>query len=173
MSWLPGNGVCIVVVLTRNRRVTAAAHSMHQFCQTIRNMVRSDLDDAAVEAVTMFLYVRIAREVFGQRFVKSMWTQLKGLLKYSSATDAKARVEGIARRLCEYEHSVVGDLIPGAATAYQHHVRCTLRAILAECNLAANDAELLQTLFMPFVDAMNRIQAHLEGIKGQNHFLLR
>ena len=136
-------------------------------------MLRSDIDDSAVEAVTMFLYVRMAREVFGQRFVKSMWLQVQELLKYASPQDVKARVESIARRLCEYEHSTLGDLIPGAATAYQHQVRCALRAVLAECTLPANDADLLHTLFMPFVDVMDRIRTHLQGIKGQNTYLLR
>ena len=49
------------------RRVRAAVFSMHQFCPAIRSMFRDDeIDDPAIEAMTVYLYMHHARGIFGR-----------------------------------------------------------------------------------------------------------
>ena len=56
-------------LLLDRRKVNATSRSMHQFCGYVRNMFPSaEVADEVIEIATIYLYVKVCREVFGRRF---------------------------------------------------------------------------------------------------------
>ena len=55
-------------LFSKERKMKAAAASMHQFCQEVRHMFPGDVDDRVIEASTAYIYVKMTQDLFGNRF---------------------------------------------------------------------------------------------------------
>ena len=85
-------------LLINDRKLKAALGSMHQFCQEVRQVFPGDVDDRVVEASTVYLYVNLTRDLFGNRFAAKLQKKMHGRLKYSTAAEVEGHVTRIARQ---------------------------------------------------------------------------
>ena len=58
-------------------KLKAASRSMQQFCPPVRSLFPGPVHDVVVESATVFLYVMVARQVFGRRFTKELRETLR------------------------------------------------------------------------------------------------
>lgn len=161
-------------LLVNKRKVRAAASSMHQFLGAVRSIFIDDPDEAALEAATVYLYDRMARDVFGNRFTEAMRDQLQPLYKFASPAEIDARV-GRIERVAEAEDRIVGDPLPEHSpdNAFTEHVRRVIRSLLFEAGYEFNDPHVLRATFPRFEETVRRIKTHLTGIKNQHGFMMR
>lgn len=155
-----------------NLKVRAAASSMHQFCSVIRTVIPVEADEALVEAATVFLYDRIAREIFGRRFAKKMRHLLRDTYRCGTPIDVEARVWKIDRYFEEFEAIELRDC-QGDQQAFTAHVRSVIRAFLAEAGVTSDNPALVKEMFPRFENAVRTLKQHLSGIKGQSHFVMQ
>ncbi len=156
------------------RKVSAAAYSMHQFCQVVRTVFPGEPEDAAVESATLYLYMQIARDVFGKRFAMRLGSKLRDQLKYTTPAEAVERVGRIGRQAEALERTA-GSM--GAGRSFgakcRTHVTSVIEALLSEAGFRSCDPELIKDTYGKFEEVVRTIKGHLVGIKRQNHFLMK
>ncbi len=154
-------------------KLVAAAKSMHQFCNVVRNILPGDMKDDVVEAATGFLYLSVSADVFGRSAASAIRRRVRHQLKYLKPAEFAARIERIglqaeAFRISQLTAAGRAD----EATAYQVAVHGAIRSMCIEAGLDHTDEQLLKDCFPRFEHAAARIKAHLTGIRKQNRWLI-
>ncbi len=160
-------------LLVDQRKVKAAARSMHQFCPRVVNIFSRDVEQPVLETATLYLYIKIAREVFGRKFCDNLCGQLRALLRSVDEHEAALRVARMVET-AEAFRRVEQQLQPDAIDdeRFRMLVRSAIRSMFAEAGLPGPDDEQLRDSFAQFEDTARRIKEHLTGIKRQNRFVM-
>ena len=160
--------------LTNDRKLKAAAGSMHQFCQEVRWIFPGETDDRMIETATVYLYGQLAQDIFGPRFATKLAKRLRQRLKYATPAEVEARIDRIDRQSEALERAAAalseGD---SAEEICRNHVESVIGAMLSEAGYEHGDPEASKKAFMRFEDVIRSIRKHLLGIKEQNYFLMR
>ena len=161
-------------LLVNERKLKAAALSMHQFCQEVRAIFPGDVDDRVVEAATVYLYVSLARDLFGHRFAGRLQKKLHGNLKYSTP----AEVEGHLARICRHAEGLEKAAVAkgGEGTPEElcrAHTEAVIEAMLANAGIQDFDPVEAKKAYIKFEEAIRAIRKHQVGIKDQNYFLMK
>ena len=161
-------------LFTDDRKVKAAARSMHQFLPEMRGLFPEAVQDWVVEASLVFMYRRMCHEVYGHRFVERWDGHVHDLYKYATAPEVNAQILKVAKLAESYE-GVDDTLLPDDAvvTDYEHRIRCMIRAIFNGAGCPGDDPEIIRSSFAPVESLMKKIASHLAGIKKQNPFVMR
>lgn len=161
--------------LTNDRKVKAAAGSMHQFCQPVRAIFPGSVSDSVVEAATIYLYVNLARDLFGLRYANKLQRRLRRTLKYSSAKEIEARIAAIVRQsaVLEKAAAVKGGGSRSPDDVVRAHVVSVIEAMLNDAGFRGEDPEIARKAYEPFERTVKDMRRHLMGIKEQNSFLMR
>jgi hypothetical protein len=164
----------VMVPVLSGRRLDAAATSMSQFYPKVRTLFRCAVDDATVEAITLFLYLGVGREVFGRRVADRLAERAHGHLKYQTPEEAMVRVTQIAALVGAFDQAPDPLLGEGAPeTVYEHHVRSIIRSLLVSAGQSTDDPDLIRDTFAPLEQEMEGLRAHLRGIKRQHYVLFK
>ena len=161
-------------LLVNDRKLKAAALSMHQFCQEVRCIFPGDVDDRVVEAATVYLYVSLARDLFGHRFAVRLQKRLRGSLKYSTPAEVEGHVARIAKQSETLEReaaSRASERTPEEVC--RAHTEAVIEAMLADAGFKDSDPAEGKKAYIKFEEAIRVIRKHLAGIKGQNYFLMK
>ena len=155
-------------------KLKAAQHSMHQYMSSVRPIFPGEVADDVVEVATFFLYIRIARDVFGSRFASRLTRRLRHQLKYNDPATGMSRLKRIAKRAEQMRKALRQSSASRAPEAeFENNVRSAISSLLAEGEFPASDPEVLKLAFKEFDGAVRQIKQHLAGIKKQNHFIMR
>ncbi len=157
-----------------DRKLKAAASSMHQFCQEVRCIFPGQADDRVVEAATAYLYVQLAHDLFGVRFARKLSRKLRANLKYVTPAELEGRVAGIGRYVMAMEESVSS--VASGKTPEEIcrlHVSCTVEALLTSAGYNGNDQEVGRKAYPRFEEVIRNMRKHLLGIREQNYFLMK
>jgi hypothetical protein len=148
---------------------------MHQFCQPVRAIFPGTVSDQVVEAATIYLYMNLARDVFGLRFANKLQRKLRRTLKYGSAKEVESRIAGIVRQAAALEKAAATTGGGGRSPddVVRAHVVSVIEAMLNDAGLRGEDPELAKKAYEPFERTVKDIRRHLVGIKEQNSFLMR
>jgi hypothetical protein len=161
-------------LFVNGHKLNAAAESMHQFCGCIRMIFPDPVHDGIVEAVTGFLYIRVAEEVFGRRFAVSLQAKLRSLYKFAPFSEIESRIARIEHNIQAFDaHSVELDPTLMAEEEFTRHVRSVIRALLLEAANPWEDSNVVRHTFPRFENAVRTLKGHLEGIRRQSDFLIR
>ena len=161
-------------LFVNGHKLNAAAESMHQFCGAIRTIFPDPVEDRIVEAVTGFLYVRVAEEVFGRRFAAALRAKLRTLCKFAPWSEIESRIASIEHNIEAFDaHSVELDPTLMAEEEFTRHVRSVIRALLLEGANPWEYTNVVRHTFPRFENAVRSLKAHLEGIRRQSDFLIR
>ena len=161
-------------LLINERKVRAAAGSMHQFCQQVRAIFPGPADDRIVEAATVYLYLNLARDLFGHRFASRLLKKLARQLKYCSAREIEATITKIVKLSTAMEKAAADNGSNRSPEAIvRAHVVSVIEAMLTDAGFRGEDPELSSKAYEPFERAVMAIRKHLLGIKEQNYFLMR
>jgi hypothetical protein len=156
-------------------KLKAVVGSMHQFCGPVRSLLPERTEDRVVETVTLFLYLKLAQEVFGRRFTGAMWRRLRRQLKFTSAEDVRSRIDRIAtraRRLNRVANGRADDRSP--QEAFSDHVAAVVKSILAEAKGTGDEVPHdARESFANFEKVVRRMKDHLLGIRRQPRFLMQ
>lgn len=157
------------------RKVKAAANSMHQFCQVVRSIFPGDTDDGVIESATIFLYVRLSRDLFGRRFAECLSTRLRDRLKYATVSEVKTRIARIARQADDLERAAVSVSSPRCSPQEKcrNHVTSVIESLLLEAGFRSDDPQLLKETYPRFEDVVRGLKTHLLGIKEQNAVMMK
>ena len=157
------------------RKVKAAANSMHQFCQEVRSIFPGDTDDGVIESATIFLYVSLSRDLFGRRFAECLSTRLRDRLKYATVSEVKTRIARIARQADDLERAAVSVSSPRCSPQEKcrNHVTSVIESLLLEAGFRSDDPQLLKETYPRFEDVVRRLKSHLLGIKEQNAVMMK
>ncbi len=161
-------------LLINDRKVKAAAGSMHQFCQPVRAIFPGSVSDGVVEAATIYLYMNLARDLFGLRFANKLQRKLRRSLKYGSAKEVEARISAIVRQSAALEKAAAmkgGSRSPDDVV--RAHVVSVIEAMLNDAGFRGEDPEIARKAYEPFERTVKEMRRHLVGIKEQNSFLMR
>lgn len=161
-------------MLVNDRKLKAATGSMHQFCQEVREVFPGDVDDRVVEAATAYLYLSLARDLFGQRFASKLQKRLGERLKYSTPAEVEGHMVRITRHAEAMEKAMAAqthDKSPEEIV--RNHVTAVIEAMLADAGFPTNDPATFKKAYPVFDAAIKSIRTHLLGIKEQNHFLMK
>ncbi len=161
--------------LINDRKVKAAAGSMHQFCQPVRAIFPGPVSDKVVEAATIYLYMNLTRDLFGLRFANKLQRKLRRTLKYSSAKEVEARISAIVRQAGALEKAAAtkGGTSRSPDDVVRAHVVSVIEAMLNDAGFKGEDPEVARKSYEPFERTVKDIRRHLVGIKEQNSFLMR
>jgi hypothetical protein len=161
--------------LINSRKVRAAAGSMHQFLQPVRTIFPGPVSDKIVEAATIYLYMNLARDLFGLRFANQLQRKLRRELKYGTAREVEARIAAIVRMAAALEKAAAGTGGGGRAPedVVRAHVVSVIEAMLNDAGLRGEDPETARKAYEPFERTVKDMRRHLLGIKEQNSFLMR
>ncbi len=155
-------------------KLNAAARSMHQFCPVVRGIFPQPPADEVVEATTVFLYTRVARDVFGPRFASRLSEHLLQDLKFTTPLDVQTRCARIGHALGYYEQAESDACTDHSdQETFTQHVRSCIRALLAEGGFGSDDAAIVKLLFPRFEEAVRRLRDHLLGIREQSKFVMK
>jgi hypothetical protein len=161
-------------LLLNDRKLKAAAASMHQFCQGVRCIFPGDVDDRVVEAATLHLYVNLARDAFGQRFAAKLQKRLQGNLKYSTPAEIEGRLARIAKHSEALERSAASQASERSPEEIcRAHSEAVIDAMLTDAGFSEKDQEVSKRAYIKFEDAIKEIRKHLQGIKDQNYFVMK
>lgn len=161
-------------MFVNGHKLKAAAGSMHQFCGAVRTVFPDLVDDRVVEAVTSFLYCRLAEEVFGRRFSVALRARCRELYKFSDWTEVESRISRIEHNIAAFDtHSAELDPALMAEEEFTRHVRSVIRALLLEADNPWQDTNVVRHTFPRFENTVRRIKKHLEGLRSQSNFLIR
>lgn len=160
--------------LVNDRKLKAAAGSMHQFCHEVREIFPGDVDDRVIEAATSYLYVSLVRDLFGHRFAAKLLKKLHTKLKYSTS----AEVEGHIARITKHSEMMEKGLDMNAPDRspediVRAHVLSVIDAMLADAGFKNPDREQSSKAYTKFEQAIKEMRSHLLGIKDQNYFLMK
>ena len=154
-------------------KLSAAAKTMHQFCNVVRSILPGEIKDDVIEAATGFLYLSVSAEVFGRKAAHSIRKALRHRLKYLNPTEFAARIERIGLQAEAFRISELTSIGKSdEATQYQVAVHGAIRSLCIEAGLDHSDQVLLRDCFPRFEHAAVRIKAHLQGIRKQNRWLM-
>ena len=129
------------------RKVRAAASSMHQFYPLVRNLYDHEVSNVIVETATTFLYLRLATEVFGRRFVDKMGPWMPDRLKYSSAEEIRDGVKRLTNHVDTFVSSRDEMLdCYSYESDYAHHIRAVIKAMFTEARTPMDDPEIVVVL---------------------------
>ena len=157
-----------------DRKVKAAAGSMHQFCQAVRGIFPGPVSDAVAECATIYVYLNLTRDLFGLRFANRVQRKLRRTLKYNTAKQVEDRIGAIVRRAAALEKAVAakeGDKSPDDVV--RAHVVSVIEAMLSDAGFRGEDPEVSKKAYEPFERTVKDIRRHLLGIKEQNYFLMK
>ncbi len=158
-----------------NRKVKATARSMHQFCGNVRAIFPGEVANEIIETATIYLYVKVCREVFGRRFSDRSGKMMRDNLKYCTVSEVNRALARICREADGYEQGAA-EMQPDMTTQeqFQVHVTGVVRAMLKEAGAldTGNEDAMLARAFKPFDAAVRAIKTHMLGIKRQNHFIM-
>ncbi len=144
-------------------KLKAATYSMHQYCPHVRTVFPvGEVDDAVVEASTLYLYLHTARDVMGARFTRSLAEMLQHRLRSSPE-----RVMTILGRLNAMTQSMHGN------EEYHEVITRIIHAMLSEAGCDTHDQPTLQGCFARFQAVAGPIGKHLQGIKRQNVWVMK
>jgi len=163
-----------MLLVIDNLKLNAAVRSMHQFLPVARAIFPRPPCDDAVEAVTVFLYTGLAREIFGRRFARRLRLRLRALYKFAEPAEIERRVHRIESRLAAATSTLNSRrprIPPHLRSAA--HVTGIIRAILAEGRPEDDDRDIARMTYPRFENAVHRIKKHLHGIKQQPRFVMR
>ena len=157
------------------RKVKAAANSMHQFCQVVRSIFPGHTDDGIIESATIFLYVSLSRDLFGRRFAECLSTRLRDRLKYATVSEVKTRIARIARQADDLERAAVSVSSPRCSPQEKcrNHVTSVIESLLLEAGFRSDDPQLLKETYPRFEDVVRGLKTHLLGIKEQNAVMMK
>ena len=159
-------------LLVNDRKLKAAMRSMHQFCQDVREIFPGEVDDRVVESATVYLYVSLARDLFGPRFAARLLKKLRGLLKYATPAEVDGRVARIEKHSEALDRSLA-NRNQGADELCRTHVASVMEAMLSDAGFQGDDPVVTKRAFARFERAISDIRKHLLGIKEQNVFVLK
>ncbi|MHC4429263.1 MAG: hypothetical protein ACYS0D_11790 [Planctomycetota bacterium] len=160
-------------LILNQHKLRAAAGSMHQFCQEVRDLFPGPADDSAIEAATYYVYLNMSRDVFGGRFTGRMGRMIRSKLKYATPPEIKQRVARINRRTEARDKAL--DKVNGPRNVEDRcrsHVTSVIKALLAEAGFHGDDPEVLRAAYTRFEDVVRDVKRHLTGIKDQNRFVI-
>ncbi len=162
-------------MIVNDRKLKAAALSMHQFCQEVRCIFPGDVDDRVVEAVTAYLYLSLARDLFGHRFALRLQKRLRGNLKYSSPAEVEGHLARIAKHSECLERAAASESADDRTPeeVCRAHTTAVIEAMLADAGFQTFDAADGKKAYIKFEAAIMVIRKHLVGIKEQNYFLMK
>jgi hypothetical protein len=161
-------------LLVNDRKLKAAAFSMHQFCQEVRCIFPGDVDDRVIEAATVYLYVSLARDLFGHRFAIRLQKRLRGSLKYSTPAEVEGHVARIARQSESLEKEAASQATERTPEEVcRAHTEAVIEAMLADAGFQDPAEEDATKAYIKFEAAIRVIRKHLVGIKEQNYFLMK
>lgn len=156
-------------LLVDKLKLKAAAGSLHQFLPAVRGVYPRPPADDATEAATVFLYVGLAREIFGRRFAHHLRLHLRPRYKFAIPTEIELRVLRIENRL----EALTREAEPSMADDSAAHVTTVIRALLAEACPEFDDPRHVRAIYPRFEEAVRRIKNHLLGIKRQPRFVMK
>ena len=160
--------------LINDRKLKAAAGSMHQFCQEVREIFPGDVDDRVVEASTTYLYVSLVRDLFGPRFATKLQKRLRTLLKYSTAAEVGGHIARITLHSEALEKSVKSFSGPcSAEEIVRAHVLAVIEALLSDAGFKNISPAETAKSYAKFENAIKEMRKHLLAIKDQNNFLMK
>ena len=160
-------------LLINDRKVKAAANSMHQFCQQVRTIFPGEVDDSVVEAATVYLYMSLVRDLFGNRFGGKLQRRLYERLKYSTAAEVEGHMARITKHADVIERSAPRMPESSPEEVVRAHVMSVIEAMLSDAGFQGRDPEITRPAYVKFEEAIKEIRNHLQGIRDQNHFLMR
>lgn len=156
------------------RKLKAAASSMHQFCPAVKAISPEAAPDDVVEVWTVYLYEHVAAEVFGRRFLKQLRGPLRRKARHNSPEEMDARVHKVQRLVENYQKASEDDAPPNSdSQRFTHYVQSVLRALLAEAGTREPDMMQLRRAYERFESAVRTLKMHLSGIKQQSPFIMR
>ncbi len=161
-------------LFSNERKMKAAAASMHQFCQEVRHMFPGDVDDRVIEASTAYIYVKMTQDLFGNRFASKLQRRLRNQLKYATPSELEGRIAGISRHAEGLEQAasqIASDHSPDEMCRL--HTSCVIEALLALAGFNGNDPQVTKQAYMRFEEIIRDMRKHLIGIKEQNYFLMK
>jgi hypothetical protein len=161
-------------LLVNERKLKAAAFSMHQFCHEVRGVFPGEVDDRAVEASTVYLYVSLARDLFGHRFAAKLQRRLLGNLKYTTPAEVEGQLVRINKHSEALERAVAArssDRTPEEVC--RAHTEAVIDAMLGDAGFKGIDHETSKKTYIKFEEAIMVIRKHLLGIRDQNTFLMK
>lgn len=159
--------------MVNDRKLKAAIGSMHQLCQSVRAIFPGDVDDRVVEAVTLYLYTSLARDLFGPRFAAKLHKRLSVRLKYATAAEVEghlARITKQSEAIQQAEESVSEDRSPEEMC--RAHSSAVIASMLDDAGFNGRDPETHKKAYIKFDEAILEIRKHLIGIKEQNYFVM-
>ena len=162
-----------MALLINDRKVKAAANSMHQFCQQVRTIFPGEVDDRAVEAATAYLYISLVRDLFGNRFAVKLQRRLYARLKYSTPAEVEGHIARITKHSEVIERTEDNGVEDTPEEAVRAHVMSVIEAILSDAGFQGRDPEITRRAYVRFEEAVKEIRDHLLGIRDQNNFLMR
>ena len=160
--------------LVNDRKLKAAAASMHQFCHEVREIFPGEVDDRVIEAATSYLYVSLVGDLFGNRFAAKLQKKLHTKLKYSTS----AEVEGHIARITKHSGAMEKGIDKNAPERspediVRGHVLSVIDAMLADAVFNNPNREESAKAYTKFEHAIKEMRSHLLGIKDQNNFLMK
>jgi hypothetical protein len=160
-------------LIVNERKLKAAALSMHQFCQEVRGVFPGDVDDRAVEASTAYLYLSLARDLFGHRFAGKLQKRLLGNLKYTTPAEVEGHLARITRHAEAMERAVASRSDRTPEEVCRAHTEAVIDAMLGDAGFKGIDSETGAKTYIKFEEAIIVIRKHLLGIRDQNHFVMK
>lgn len=159
----------------RNLKLHAAARSMHQFCPLVRAIFPERTADSVIEAVTVYLYVKVSSDIFGRSFAQRLRQRINKLLKYSSPGELDEHIGRIILKsqTLESAANTVGPYRPTAEVKFLNHVTSVLQSMFIEADAGELDSAADRNAFSRFEHAVRRIKEHLTGIKRQHRFVMK
>jgi len=154
-------------------KLKAATKSMHQFCGAVRSFLPERTDDAVVETATFYLYIKIAREVFGRRFARALRWRLRDTAKFASPEEIERRAFRIERQAEKLRKAA--DSSPNARSPearFQNYVSSVIESLLSQAD-SASDREARRNCFTSFEEAARKIKTHLVGIRNQPRIMMK
>ena len=160
--------------LGNDRKLKAAAASMHQFCHEVREIFPGDVDDRIVEAATAYLYVSLVGDLFGQRFAAKLQKKLHTRLKYSTSAEVEGHIARITKDAGAMEKGLDANSPDRSPEdIVRAHVLSVIDAMLTDAGFKNSDREQAAKAYTKFEVAIKTMRSHLLGIKDQNYFLMK
>ena len=151
----------------------AAAGSMHQFCQDVREIFPAEVENDIVEATTIVFYIGTAESLFGPRFAAKLRKTIGARLKYAMPTDMKILLRRIEER-SEFQHRLKLQALQtrNPDELVCAHVTSVIESILTEAGLQPKKDDVVAA-YTKVERLIREIKRHLEGIRDQNSFLMK
>lgn len=143
-------------------KLKAATNSMHQFCPIVRTIYPHQVDEVVVEASTLFLYLRMSREIMGPRFTKKLAEKLMDKTR-CPRDELITRVLRLGKKIeARHKHE-----------EFHTYITRFVKDLLGDVNIQMEDEEQRQECFQRFINVVTPIRNHMEGIKRQNDWVLQ